>query len=100
MCLGIPGKLVSTHEKQGGRFGIVEFDGVEKEVNLAYQGDAELGSYLLVHLGFAIEVLDEADALESIKLMQSVGLLEDDFEALAALRHGPLTAGEPASETA
>ena len=64
MCLGIPGKLVETHTQDGLLMGKVDFGGILKEVCLAYTPEAQLGQYVLVHVGFAISQIDEAEAQE------------------------------------
>lgn len=64
MCLAVPGKIM---EMQEGRFGYVakvSFSGVVKQVSLAYVPEAKLGDYVMVHTGFAISVVDEAEAAE------------------------------------
>jgi hydrogenase expression/formation protein HypC len=70
MCLAIPGKLVDISD--GGddplfRTGRVSFDGVIKEVQLAYTPDAKLGDYVLVHVGFALSIVDEAKAEQTLE---------------------------------
>ena len=62
MCLAVPGKIVSVSGEAWARQARVDFGGVLKEVNLAYCPEAECGQYVLVHVGFAISVVDEAEA--------------------------------------
>lgn len=63
MCLAIPGKLLSiASEDPLTRTGKVSFGGVLKEVNLAYVPEAKVDDYLIVHVGFAISIVDEAEA--------------------------------------
>jgi hydrogenase expression/formation protein HypC len=63
MCLAIPGKIVSMNEAEPLlRTGKVEFGGVLKEVSLAYVPEAKVGDYVIVHVGFALSVVDEAEA--------------------------------------
>jgi len=73
MCLAIPGKII---EKDGSR-GVVDYGGVTVDVRLDLV-DAGIGDYVIVHTGFAIEVLDESDALESIALWKEIGDLSDE----------------------
>lgn len=80
MCLGIPGKVIEIYESSGVRMGKVDFDGVVKEVCLAYLPELQLGDYTIVHVGFAITQLDEASALESLQLFRELG----EFEAALA----------------
>jgi len=64
MCLAVPGKIM---EMQAGRFGHmakVSFGGVVKQVSLAYVPEAQVGDYVMVHTGFAISLVDEAEAAE------------------------------------
>ncbi len=63
MCLAIPGRIVSISGDQPMmRFAQVDFGGVGKQINLAYVPQAEVGDYVLVHVGFALTVIDEAEA--------------------------------------
>jgi hydrogenase expression/formation protein HypC len=63
MCLGIPGKILSIEgDDPLQRTGKVSFGGIVKEVNLAYVPEAQVGEYVIVHVGFAISTVDEAEA--------------------------------------
>jgi hydrogenase expression/formation protein HypC len=63
MCLAIPGKVLSiAGDDPLSRTGRVSFGGIVKEVNLAYTPEAGVGDYVIVHVGFAISTLDEAEA--------------------------------------
>ena len=76
MCLGVPGQVVSLDEPCDGLImGKVSFGGVEREVCFGYASEAKLGDYVLVHVGFAIAVLDETEAQRIL----------DDFEAIARI---------------
>jgi hydrogenase expression/formation protein HypC len=81
MCLAIPGKIISMEgDDPLTRTGRVNFGGIVKEANLAYVPDAKLGDYVIVHVGFAISKLDEAEAMkvfEYLKEMDELGELED-----------------------
>lgn len=84
MCLGIPGKVVEISERDGLPMGKIDFGGILKEACLAYTPDAQVGDYVLVHVGFAISRIDEAEA-ETI-----FGYLEEIGEAVAEQeRTGP-----------
>lgn len=72
MCLGIPGKLVEVFEKNDLPMGKVEFGGILKEVCLAYTPEAKVGDYVLVHVGFAISLIDEAEAQETLNLLNDI----------------------------
>lgn len=79
MCLGIPGKVVEIYEQHGTRMGKVDFDGIQKEVCLAYLPELELGDYTIVHVGFAITRLDEESAKETLALFHEMGRLEEEL---------------------
>jgi hydrogenase expression/formation protein HypC len=67
MCLAIPGKILSiVGDEPLMRTGRVSFGGVVKEVSLAYLPDAEVGQYVIVHVGFALSILDEEEAQETL----------------------------------
>jgi hydrogenase expression/formation protein HypC len=72
MCLGIPGKIVDTYEKDSLPMGKIDFGGIVKEVCLAYVPEATVGEYALVHVGFAISLMNEEEALETLKLINDV----------------------------
>jgi len=63
MCLSIPAKLLSiTGDDPNNKMGKVSFGGILKEISLAYVPDARLGNYVLIHVGFAISIVDEEEA--------------------------------------
>ncbi|MGA2065312.1 MAG: HypC/HybG/HupF family hydrogenase formation chaperone [Thermoguttaceae bacterium] len=73
MCLGIPGKLVETYLQDDLPMGRVEFGGILKEVCLAYTPEAVVGEYVIVHVGFAISRVDEAEAQEIFSYIRQIG---------------------------
>ena len=73
MCLGVPGCILEVHEANGLRMGTADFGGVRREVCLSYVPDADVGSYVLVHVGFAISVISEAEAQETRSLLEEIG---------------------------
>jgi hydrogenase expression/formation protein HypC len=76
MCLAIPGKIVEiTSEDTLMRAGKVSFGGIVKEVNLAYVPEAGIGQYVIVHAGFAISTLDEAEAMQVFEYLKQIGEL-------------------------
>ncbi|MHB1884410.1 MAG: HypC/HybG/HupF family hydrogenase formation chaperone [Acidimicrobiales bacterium] len=64
----------------------VDFDGIRKEVCLAYLPDIEVGDYTIVHVGFALSKVDEESALAALAMFESLGLLEEDLGAGAGER--------------
>lgn len=83
MCLGIPGKVTEVYERHGIQMGRVDFEGIVKEVCLAYVPDIQPGEYTLVHVGFAISKVDQASARETLKLFSDLGSLEEELGAKA-----------------
>jgi len=70
MCLGVPMKLTELN----GREGKAEIDGVSRRVGLDLVPGAKLGDYVIVHAGYAIQILDEVSAKETLELLAEVGL--------------------------
>jgi hydrogenase expression/formation protein HypC len=79
MCLAVPGRILSNHERDGIPMAEVDFGGVSKEVCLQYIPDAAPGDYVIVHVGFALQRLDEESALQTLANFESLGLLEEEF---------------------
>ncbi len=72
MCLGIPGKIISIYESDGLTMGKVDFGGVLREACLAYVPEAKIGDYALVHVGFAISLISEKEAMETLALFEEI----------------------------
>ena len=72
MCLGIPGKVLEKTERDGLPMGKVDFGGIQKEICLSYTPEVELGQYVLVHVGFAISIIDEAEAEEIFSYLRQI----------------------------
>jgi hydrogenase expression/formation protein HypC len=83
MCLAVPGKVVSVMEEDalGLRRGKVDFGGMQKEVCLAYTPEASIGDYVLVHVGFSLSVVDEAEAQRIFETLREIEQLEDAEES-------------------
>jgi hydrogenase expression/formation protein HypC len=79
MCLGVPGKIVETHETGGLHMAKVDFGGVSREVCLDYVPEAQVGQYCLIHVGFAISILNEEEALETLDLLKQLGAIEQEM---------------------
>lgn len=78
MCLGVPGKIISVEPNPlGMTMGKVSFGGVTKEVCLAYVPDAREGDYVIVHAGFALNRIDEAEAQEVFAFLQAMNELQE-----------------------
>jgi hydrogenase expression/formation protein HypC len=81
MCLGIPGRIVEIYERDGLTMGKVDFGGVIREACLAYVPDARVGDYTIVHVGFALNLIDEEEAQKTLDLFNEIGLLGDELES-------------------
>lgn len=71
--------MTGIEERDGTRMARVDFGGVVKDVCLAYLPDAEVGEYVIVHVGFALQRLDEESARASLELFEQLGLLDEEF---------------------
>lgn len=89
MCLAVPGRVVNVIEEEGLNFrrGKVDFGGVLKEVCLAYTPEAVVGDYVLVHVGFALSVVDEAEAQKIFEALREMQQL-DELQAPSAITEG------------
>lgn len=74
MCLAIPGKIVNIAEGNNSleRSGKVSFGGILKEVNLAYVPEAKINNYVIVHAGFALSIVDEEEAQQTLEDLTSI----------------------------
>src|SRR5512135_1161517 len=79
MCLAVPGRIVEIYEAGGLKMGKIDFGGVYREACLAYVPDVQVGDYTVIHVGFAINRLNEAEAQESLSLLQEMINLEDEL---------------------
>jgi len=79
MCLAIPGKLIDITRQLDDtfRFGKVSFGGIMKDVNLSMVPEARPGDYLLVHVGVAISIVDEEEALKTFEYIRRIGELNE-----------------------
>jgi len=78
MCLAVPGRILSIEgDEPLLRSGRVDFSGAVKLINLAYVPDARVGDYVLVHVGFAISIVDEEDARLVFQYLKEIGELAD-----------------------
>jgi hydrogenase expression/formation protein HypC len=75
MCLGIPGRIMDVEappDRPDQRMGTVDFDGVRRQVCLAYTPDASVGDYVIVHVGFAISTVDEQEAARTLAVIRAI----------------------------
>ncbi len=79
MCLAVPGKVIGIEERDGTRMARVDFGGAVKDVCLAYLPEIEVGDWAIVHVGFALQRLDEESARATLRLFAEIGALEEEF---------------------
>jgi hydrogenase expression/formation protein HypC len=79
VCLAVPGQILALEEEDGVAMAQVSFGGVEKRVCLQYLPDATVGEYVVVHVGFAIQRLDEASALGTLASFEQLGILDEEL---------------------
>ena len=83
MCLGVPARIEEIFQKDGLHMARVDFGGVSREVCLDYVPEAKVGEYCIIHVGFAISLLTEADAQETLALLNEIAAIEDELEPQA-----------------
>ena len=79
MCLAVPGKILRMADRDGTLMSVVDFGGVQKDVCLQYIPDAQVGEYVVVHVGFAIQRLDEESAIQTLAEFERLGVLNEEF---------------------
>ena len=72
MCLAVPGKITEIYEQNGMLMGKIDFGGVVREACLAYVPEAKIGDYTLIHVGFALNLIDEQEAKETLDLLEEI----------------------------
>ena len=78
MCLAIPGKVLDIDRSGSPVMGTVSFGGTQKKVCLEWLPEVKVGDYVIVHVGFALSTVDEAEALETLKMFKEMGELDGD----------------------
>ena len=79
MCLGVPGKIVEIYEKGGLKMAKVDFGGIFREACLDYVDEARVGDYCIIHVGFAISLLSESEAMETLDLLKQISNIEEEL---------------------
>jgi hydrogenase expression/formation protein HypC len=82
MCLGIPGRITEIRDEAGLAMGKVDFGGVRKDACLAYLPEVKLGDFVIVHVGFAISKVDEAEALKTLEILENMGVMGPELMTL------------------
>jgi hydrogenase expression/formation protein HypC len=102
MCLAVPGRIVRLESRDDTIMAEVDFGGVRKDVCLEYIPDATVGEYVIVHVGFAIQRLDEASARQTLENFERMGVLEEEFGdgfAIAARQAGEPPPRDPEAQS-
>jgi hydrogenase expression/formation protein HypC len=81
MCLGIPGKIVELYQQAGLRMAKIDFGGVLREACVETLPEAKVGDYAIIHAGFALNLLDEQEALETLQLLRDAGVLDEELNS-------------------
>ncbi|UCH59448.1 MAG: HypC/HybG/HupF family hydrogenase formation chaperone [Anaerolineales bacterium] len=84
MCLGVPGKIVEIYDVEGLTMGKVDFGGVMREACLEYVPEAKTGDYTIIHVGFALNLISEQEAMETLAMLKEIAALggEDPFNEI------------------
>jgi hydrogenase expression/formation protein HypC len=88
MCLAVPGRVIEIFEQNGLKMGRIDYSGTINRICMEYVPEAEVGSYVIVHAGFAISVLDEEEAQKTFKIWNEL-LAASEADAVSTIRgHG------------
>jgi hydrogenase expression/formation protein HypC len=79
MCLAIPGRILETEERDGNRIAKVRFGGITRDAFLNFVPEAQVGDYVIVHVGFAISRLDEEEARRTFEALEAMGLVDEEL---------------------
>jgi len=81
MCLAVPGKILETKEENGSRLGRVQFGGITRLVQLDFVPEAEVGDYVIVHVGFALSKVNAEEAQRTYQMLEEMGMLGETQDA-------------------
>ena len=79
MCLGVPGKIVEIYESNSLRMAKIDFGGVTREACLQTLPDAHVGDFTIIHAGFALSILSEEEAQETLEALADLSLIEQEL---------------------
>jgi hydrogenase expression/formation protein HypC len=79
MCLGVPGKITEIYQVNGLKMAKIDFGGVQREACLEYVPEAQIGDYALIHVGFALNLISEQEALETLDLLRQISDLGSEL---------------------
>ena len=89
MCLAVPGRILEAEERDGNRVAKVQFGGITRQAFLNFVPEANVGDYVMVHVGFAISRVDAEEAERTYQLLEEMGLLESEIGAGPQAAAGP-----------
>jgi hydrogenase expression/formation protein HypC len=81
MCLAIPGKITEIYDSGGLKMGKIDFGGVTREACLEYIPEASVGDYTIIHVGFALNIISEDEANETLKLINEIADIGDEISS-------------------
>ncbi len=81
MCLAVPGKIVDIYDSAGMRMCKIDFGGVLREACLQALPEAKVGDFTIVHAGFALNILSEKEAMETLDALRELGEIESEMDA-------------------
>ena len=78
MCLAVPGLILEVDQQANSRLGTIQFGGITRQAYLDFVPEAMVGDYVIVHVGFAISVVDAEEARRTYDILEKMGLLEEE----------------------
>jgi len=78
MCLGVPGKIIDIYQQGELTMGKIDFGGVTREACLAYVPEAQIGDYTVIHVGFALHLISEEEAQETLSLLREIAAVGEE----------------------
>jgi hydrogenase expression/formation protein HypC len=78
MCLAVPGKILEVEQQANNRLGTIQFGGITRQAFLDFVPEANVGDYVIVHVGFAISRVDAEEAQRTYDVLNQMGLLEEE----------------------
>ena len=94
MCLGVPGKIIGIYQQGDLTMGKIDFGGVTREACLAYVPEVKIGDYTVIHVGFALHLISEEEAQETLSLLREIAAIGDEDPFLDLEKYG----SDPAQE--
>ena len=79
MCLGVPGKIIEIYNKDNMKMCKIDFGGATREACLDFVPEAKVGDYTIIHVGFAISLLSEEEAQETLALLQEIADIDEEL---------------------